>query len=1076
MKLDPQSTIRGVRRHGGGGARSVEVLEARRLLVASIQGSVLEDKNANGVQDADDTLPLWTPTIYADLNFNGTLDAGEPSTTQAFASSSYRLELPTGGTYLVRVILPDTYVATMPASGTRTITIQNGFTTLGNNFGGWRRGSYAAKPFDDTNGNGTRETGEFDLYRRALWADLDRDGVMDPNEPASAPVPNAQLALRPGSYSMRLDTGPGWANTTAPNGLERVIQPGIINLAEPLGQVGTLNLRGTAAQDVNGSADLDPSDAVLSGWTVFADKDKDGVRDAGEPFAVTAADGTYAIVSSALAGTFNLRIASPSGQVEPTFSAAYAGQTQNTFGNDNVLIRVSNMAQGRLFADLNGNGVWDSTSSYQERAAANQLVYADVNNNGLRDPGEATGRTDTGGTFSFAVPVGTLYPIRPDPGDDYALSPSMPAFASFTYNSSFRTQWLGSLPLADNRPTRSHANVAGAVFDDVNRNGWQDPGEASRTGQTVYIDWNANLRRDVDEPSAETGVDGRYIMTDLTQTSTGAGPIIRVETTPGWRNTQFALNDGPNVQIYAGSSAGASVGTYAVPDVGVASWEYDVNDRQAVRVTFTHELGASLQAGDFVLSVRATDGSWLPLITQFGISNVSVVDGRTVATLRLSQLIAADAQYRVTLLPQSVADAAGTKNPVAQQFDFFSLTGDANRDQTVNELDYAILLDNFGQSSRTFTQGDFNYDGTVDAADRDLLFAKFGQTVLTTPGSIAGRVFNDANGNGAFDTGEAVVSGRTVYLDVNGNGVPDANEPAKTTTSSGQYVFPNMGPGLYELRQVVPSGWRQTSPAFAGANVVALAIGQAPAAVDFGVTNQPAPPAWLAAGSAATWNPTSKTLTVTGAASITADPSADLPTINVGGAGAALTIATSAPGGVRLAGLNLSNGATARLAVGGGERTLVLGSLSVTTGGTLDLGDHAMIVRSGGVAAVQPLLASGSNHGAWNGPGITSTSAGSDPQRETALGFASNANLNRTAFAGVSGLAPSDTLVRFTYSGDANLDGQVDIGDLGLLSGSWQQPSGRSWFDGDFTFDGAVDIGDLGLLSGNWQKGVGHPL
>jgi hypothetical protein len=60
--------------------------------------------------------------------------------------------------------------------------------------------------------------------------------------------------------------------------------------------------------------------------------------------------------------------------------------------------------------------------------------------------------------------------------------------------------------------------------------------------------------------------------------------------------------------------------------------------------------------------------------------------------------------------------------------------------------------------------------------------------------------------------------------------------------------------------------------------------------------------------------------------------------------------------------------------------------------------------------------------------------------------------------------------------GDANLDGKVDIGDLGLLAGSWQQLSGMMWADGDFTYDGRVDIADLGLLAGNWQKGTpGNP-
>jgi hypothetical protein len=119
---------------------------------------------------------------------------------------------------------------------------------------------------------------------------------------------------------------------------------------------------------------------------------------------------------------------------------------------------------------------------------------------------------------------------------------------------------------------------------------------------------------------------------------------------------------------------------------------------------------------------------------------------------------------------------------------------------------------------------------------------------------------------------------------------------------------------------------------------------------------------------------------------------------------------------------------------------------------------------------VRTLLQSGYNAGHWDGPtGITSSTAAAST--ETSVGYASNASLNLTEFKGVTGLTTNDVLVKYTYAGDANLDGKVDIGDLGLLAGAWQQ-SGKVWFDGDFTYNGTVDIGDLGLLAGNWQKGV----
>jgi hypothetical protein len=51
--------------------------------------------------------------------------------------------------------------------------------------------------------------------------------------------------------------------------------------------------------------------------------------------------------------------------------------------------------------------------------------------------------------------------------------------------------------------------------------------------------------------------------------------------------------------------------------------------------------------------------------------------------------------------------------------------------------------------------------------------------------------------------------------------------------------------------------------------------------------------------------------------------------------------------------------------------------------------------------------------------------------------------------------------------GDANFDGIVNVGDLGLLSTNFGSPTSR-WGLGDFNGDGIVNVGDLGLLSTNF--------
>ena len=70
--------------------------------------------------------------------------------------------------------------------------------------------------------------------------------------------------------------------------------------------------------------------------------------------------------------------------------------------------------------------------------------------------------------------------------------------------------------------------------------------------------------------------------------------------------------------------------------------------------------------------------------------------------------------------------------------------------------------------------------------------------------------------------------------------------------------------------------------------------------------------------------------------------------------------------------------------------------------------------------------------------------------------------------------ASQQVTVAYTYYGDANLDGQVDISDLGALATAWQ--TSAVWSQGDFDYSGFVDISDLGKLATNWQLGVGAPL
>jgi len=57
-------------------------------------------------------------------------------------------------------------------------------------------------------------------------------------------------------------------------------------------------------------------------------------------------------------------------------------------------------------------------------------------------------------------------------------------------------------------------------------------------------------------------------------------------------------------------------------------------------------------------------------------------------------------------------------------------------------------------------------------------------------------------------------------------------------------------------------------------------------------------------------------------------------------------------------------------------------------------------------------------------------------------------------------------LVMYTYAGDANLDGKINVDDYGRID--LNIPLGTSgWFNGDFNYDGKINVDDYGIIDFN---------
>jgi autotransporter-associated beta strand protein len=160
----------------------------------------------------------------------------------------------------------------------------------------------------------------------------------------------------------------------------------------------------------------------------------------------------------------------------------------------------------------------------------------------------------------------------------------------------------------------------------------------------------------------------------------------------------------------------------------------------------------------------------------------------------------------------------------------------------------------------------------------------------------------------------------------------------------------------------------------------------------------------------------------------------------------------------------------------GGNKFLQAGTLAINGTGALDLTDEDAILTNTPIGTVQTYIQSAYNNGPWTGTGLTSTSAQSTAAsaHKTALGFATASSINASSFDGQPLTTGSTVLIRYTYSGDANLDGLVNLLDLNALATNFGTPS-STWSQGDFNYDGTVNVMDFNLLASNFGNVLAAP-
>ena len=277
-----------------------------------------------------------------------------------------------------------------------------------------------------------------------------------------------------------------------------------------------------------------------------------------------------------------------------------------------------------------------------------------------------------------------------------------------------------------------------------------------------------------------------------------------------WGNT-IAFNAGHGVNIQGGA------GTVGCDVIGNSIFS---NGR----------LGINLGPGDGVTPNDTGDGdTGVNGQQNFPVISMATLDGGTV-TIRFTLNSRPNARYLIQLFASPAADVSGFGEG-KRYIGGIEATSDA-----LGNISFSFLKT--GLTAGQVITATATSEPAAAASTAVFSTSEFSKAVpITALGSVAGNVFNDVNADGAKNGTDTALANWKVWLDTDRDGVLDPTERTAITDSAGNYKFTGLWPGSYRIREVMPAGWRRTTPKY-GYPELNVAAGQNITGYNFGNTQR----------------------------------------------------------------------------------------------------------------------------------------------------------------------------------------------------------------------------------------------
>ncbi len=751
---------------------SASTANAGEYAPATISGTVFNDVNADGTQEAGDT-GLAGQTVNL-LAADGTTIL---ATTTTGANGTYSFGAVTPGSDTVQFVANPGDMFSTLASDPVTV-VSGGSATV--NAGEYAPGTISGTVYNDVNADGTQELGDAGLSGQTVNLIAANGTTVIATTITNVSGGYSFVDVKPANDTVQFVAKTGDTFST-PAAVPVTVAEGSITTVNA-GEFGPGTIGGTVFNDLNADGVQDGGDAGLSGQTVNL------LNASGATIAttVTGTNGAYSF-SGVAPGADTVQFVAKSGDIFTTASSDAVTVSSNSTATVNAGEYAPSTIGGTIFTDTNGDGIQDGG----ETGLGGQTVT-------LRGVGGgviATTTTNASGAYSFTgvAPGADTIQFTAAPGDAFSTAGVVPV--SVTSGSATTV----------NAGEYAPATITGTVFNDINGDGIQDGGDSGLLGQTVNL----------------LGANGQVIAT----TTTGAGGGYSFgDLAPGADTVQFIAAPGDTlstagqvpVTVTSGGGATVNAGEYAGGTI-VGTVFNDLNANGA------RDGGDNGLSGQTV-ELLGSNGQIIAATTTgagggYGFGDIAP-GADTV------QFIAAPGYQFSTASSDPVTVTSGSAAVVnAGEYAGGTISGtvfdDLNADGIQDGGDTGLggqtveLLGANGQTIATTSTGAggaYTFAGVNPGYDTVQFIASPGDGFSTAssdpvtvtsggtatfnagevaPSTISGTVFLDENADGIQESGDSGIAGQTVTL-LNAVG---ATLATTTTDGNGDYSFSGLAPG-----------------------------------------------------------------------------------------------------------------------------------------------------------------------------------------------------------------------------------------------------------------------------------------